>query len=148
MHPSGFDTRAVASDEVATFMSIALGKLTSSVDVRIGEVLAANSFPEKIQFLKDVFAGWISKGRLGGRPSPKRAPGSDRGSAPLEMFWEGAQERPQGGTGAKFVWVTVGAPGGDGEYRSISLKDNQAEKEEDEVEALRQRLESLGGVSK
>lgn len=148
MHPSGFDTRAVASDEVATFMSISLGKLNSSVDARVGEVLAANSFLEKIQFLKDVFAGWISKGRLGGRPSPKRASGSEGASAPLEMFWEGAQECPQGGMGAKFVWVTVGAPGGDGEYRSISLKDKQAEKEEDEVEALRQRLEFLGSVSK
>lgn len=145
MHPSGFDTRAVASDETATFMSIALGKLTSSVDAQIGEVLAANSFLKKIQFLKDVFAGWINKGRLGGRPSPSRASFSEDGSAPLEMFWEGSQEHPQGGSGGKFVWVTVGAPGGDGEYRSISLpKDRRVEKECDEVEALRQRLQFLG----
>ena len=59
MHPSGFDTRAVASDETATFMSIALGKLTSSVDAQIGEVLAANSFLKKIQFLKDVFINTV-----------------------------------------------------------------------------------------
>ena len=146
MHPSGFDTRAVASDEAATFMSIALGKLTSSVDAQIGEVLAANSFLKKIQFLRDVFAGWISKGRLGGRPSPSRAPFSEDGSAPLEMFWEGSQEQPQGGNGGKFVWVTVGAPGGDGDYRSLSLqKEKRTEKEGDEVvETLRKRLQCLG----
>lgn len=145
MHPSGFDTRAVASDEAATFLSIVHGTLTNSVDERIREVLEANSFLEKIQFLKDVLKGWIKKGRLGGRPTPNQSSASEDGSAPLEMLWEGSQERPQG-SGGKFVWVTVGAPGGDGEYRSISLKEKRSETEHDrEVEALRERLQGLGG---
>lgn len=139
MHPSGFDTRAVASDEASTFLSIAHGKLINSVDERIRDVLEANSFLEKIQFMKDILKGWIKKGRLGGRVPVLTT--TEDGSKPLEMFWEGSQERPQGGSGGKFVWVTVGAPGGDGEYRSISLKD----KHEAEVDALRERLQMMGG---
>lgn len=138
MHPSGFDTRAVASDEAVTFLSIAHGTLNSSLDERIKDVLEANSFLEKIQFMKDVLKVWIKKGRLGGRSSPAA---SEDGS-PSEMFWEGSQERPQGGSGGKFVWVTVGAPGGDGEYRSISLKEKRSD---GEVDTLRDRLERLGG---
>lgn len=115
MHPSGFDTRAVASEEAAIFLAIAQGTFAGSVDERIREILDANSFLQKIGFIKDVLKGWIRHGRLGGRPSQH------------EIYWEGAQERPQpGGPGGKFVWVTVGSPGGDGEYRAISLKPGES----------------------
>jgi hypothetical protein len=53
MHPSGFDTRAIASDEAATFISIANGSSSNSVEERIREILDANSFMEKIGFMKD-----------------------------------------------------------------------------------------------
>ncbi|KAL4969415.1 uncharacterized protein BDV14DRAFT_165910 [Aspergillus stella-maris] len=140
MHPSGFDTRAVVSDEIATFLGIAYGTSTSSLDDRIREVLDANSFLQKIGFIKDVLKSWIRQGRLGGRASPERAG--------TEMFWEGSQERAQvnGGGSSKFVWVTVGAPGGDGEYRSVSLRDKKSSSapESEEVEALHERLRAAG----
>ncbi|KAI9369399.1 hypothetical protein BJX61DRAFT_519779 [Aspergillus egyptiacus] len=139
MHPSGFETRAVVSDEVATFLSIAYGTSTSSLDERVGEVLDANSFLQKISFIKDVLKGWIRHGRLGGRSSTD--------GVATEMFWEGAQERHSGSSGgSKFVWVTVGAPGGDGEYRSVSLKDNSSSAGEggQEMETLKERLRSAG----
>lgn len=141
MHPSGFDTRAVVSDEIATFLSIAYGTSVSSLDERIRDVLDANSFLQKISFIKDVLKSWIRQGRLGGRPSPER-PGAD-------MFWEGAQERGQasGGGSSKFVWVTVGAPGGDGEYRSVSLRDKKSSStgvDDQEIEGLMERLRLAG----
>ncbi|KAL4786606.1 hypothetical protein BJX76DRAFT_320804 [Aspergillus varians] len=142
MHPSGFDTRAVVSDEIATFLSIAYGTSAGSLDDRIREVLDANSFLQKIGFIKDVLKNWIRQGRLGGRPSPERLG--------AEMFWDGAQERSQssGGGSSKFVWVTVGAPGGDGEYRSVSLRDKKgsssAGEGDKEVEALKERLRLAG----
>ncbi|KAL4985890.1 hypothetical protein BDW68DRAFT_198530 [Aspergillus falconensis] len=140
MHPSGFDTRAVVSNEIATFLSIAYGTSTSAMDDKIKEVLDANSFLQKIAFIKDVLKGWIRQGRLGGWPSAEK-PGT-------ETFWEGLQERPQasGGGSSKFVWVTVGAPGGDGEYRSVSLRDKKGSSagENDEMEALRERLRLAG----
>ncbi|KAL4861333.1 hypothetical protein BDV12DRAFT_180424 [Aspergillus spectabilis] len=141
MHTSGFDTRAVVSDEVATFLSIAYGTSASSLDDRIREVLDANSFLQKISFIKDVLKSWIRQGRLGGRSSPDRAA--------TEMFWEGAQERAHssGGGSSKFVWVTVGAPGGDGEYRSVSLRDKKSSSAGDvdqEIEALKERLRLAG----
>ncbi|KAF9894610.1 Cell cycle serine/threonine-protein kinase cdc5/MSD2 [Aspergillus nanangensis] len=100
MHPSGFDTRAVASDEAGTFLSIAYGTGVSAMDERIHDILEANSFLQKISFIKDVLKGWIKHGRLGGRAS-----GSSVGSN--EMFWEGSQERSHTGGGGKYVWVTV-----------------------------------------
>ncbi|KAL4925516.1 uncharacterized protein BDV17DRAFT_272085 [Aspergillus undulatus] len=140
MHRSGFDTRAVVSDEIATFLSIAYGTSGGALDERIREVLEANSFLQKISFIKDVLKNWIRHGRLGGQASLDR-PGT-------EMFWEGSQERAQanGGGSSKFVWVTVGAPGGDGEYRTVSLRDNKSSsaEESEEVEALRERLRSAG----
>ncbi|KAL4914609.1 hypothetical protein BDW62DRAFT_190189 [Aspergillus aurantiobrunneus] len=141
MHPAGFDTRAVVSDEIATFLSIVYGTSASSLDERIREVLDANSFLQKIGFIQDVLKNWIRQGRLGGRPSPEKAG--------AEMFWEGAQERAQSSSGgsSKFVWVTVGAPGGDGEYRSVSLRDKKsssAGEGDDEMEALKERLRSAG----
>ncbi|KAF4151769.1 hypothetical protein CNMCM6936_003545 [Aspergillus lentulus] len=139
MHPSGFDTRAVASDEATAFLSIAHGSTMSSVDERIRDVLEANFFLEKISFIKEVMKSWVKHGRLGGGPS------QDQTSADAsKMLWEGIQERAQLG-GGKFVWVTVGAPGGDGEYRSISLKEKETEGRENdpEMEPLRERLRAL-----
>ncbi|KAJ5818822.1 hypothetical protein N7474_004413 [Penicillium riverlandense] len=144
MHPSGFDTRAVASDEAATFISISQGETVNAIDDRIREILDANSFTQKISFIKDVLKVWIKYGRLGGRPSSKGSSASE----PSEMFWQGNQERPQpGGHGTKFVWVTVGAPDGDGEYRSIVIKDNDEKRaemdHEKEMELLKERFRAM-----
>ncbi|XRM44956.1 Cell cycle serine/threonine-protein kinase cdc5/MSD2 [Aspergillus tubingensis] len=142
MHPSGFDTRAVTSDEVATFLGIAYGTGASSADERVRDILDANSFLQKINFIKEVMKGWVKQGRLGGRPTHDKASGA---ASPMELFWEGSQERAAGGSGSKFVWVTVGAPGGDGEYRSVSLRERRSDAEEDrEADALRERLRMLG----
>lgn len=152
MHPSGFDTRAVASDEAATFCSIVNGNAVNSVEDRIREILDANSFTQKVSFIKDVLKGWIKHGRLGGRPLPNRS-SSGEGSVPPEMFWQGTQERSQtGGHGTKFVWVTVGAPDGDGEYRSVMLKESDREQTEKravmdvdkEMDMLKERLRAMG----
>ncbi|KAJ5887238.1 hypothetical protein N7504_011285 [Penicillium tannophilum] len=149
MHPSGFDTRAVASDEAATFLSIVNGESLNSIEDRIREILDANSFLQKVSFIKDVLKVWIKHGRLGGRPMSRSAPGD----VPPEMFWQGTQERSQSGsTGTKFVWVTVGAPDGDGEYRSVVLKEGDKEKPEKraamdvdkEVDMLKERLRAMG----
>lgn len=153
MHPSGFDTRAVASDEASTFLSIANGESLNSIEDRIREILDANSFVQKISFIKDVLKVWMKNGRLGGRP-PSRSVGDE--SATPEMFWQGTQERAQtGGHGTKFVWVTVGAPDGDGEYRSVMLKESDREKAErpekkrgmdldKEMDLLKERLRVMG----
>ncbi|KAJ5114422.1 hypothetical protein NUU61_000181 [Penicillium alfredii] len=152
MHPSGFDTRAVASDEATTFLSIVSGESLSSVEDRIREILDANSFAQKINFIKDVLKVWIKYGRLGGRPSAAEPPSGEQSTTP-EMFWQGTQERAQpGGHGTKFVWVTVGAPNGDGQYRAIVLKDGDREKMEKrasadydkEMDMLKERLRALG----
>ncbi|KAJ5766139.1 uncharacterized protein N7511_003755 [Penicillium nucicola] len=151
MHPNGFDTRAVASDEAATFLSIANGDSVNSVEDRIRDILDANVFTEKIAFIKDTIKVWIKNGRLGGRPSSAEIPSADP-STPTEMFWQGTQERSQPNTpGTKFVWVTVGAPDGDGQYRSIMLKDSDRERltkrastdYEKEMDALKDRLRAL-----
>ncbi|KAJ5118067.1 hypothetical protein N7448_004286 [Penicillium atrosanguineum] len=151
MHPSGFDTRAVASDEAATFLNIANGDSANSVEDRIREILDANSFVQKISFIKDVLKGWIKHGRLGGRPLTNYTTAD--GSVPPEMFWQGVQERSQTGShGTKFVWVTVGAPDGDGEYRSVLLKEGDREKVEKraamnvdkEMDLIKERLRVLG----
>ncbi|KAL4893260.1 hypothetical protein BDV59DRAFT_177889 [Aspergillus ambiguus] len=143
MHPSGFDTRAVASDEVGTFLGIAYSTGSSAIDERLQDILDANSFLQKVGFIKEVFKRWIKQGCLGGRPQ-EQALLSDGYSASSQMFWEGSQERVQSGGGGKFVWVTVGAPGGDGEYRSISLKEKKETDYGHEVDALRERLRMLG----
>lgn len=40
-----------------------------------------------------------------------------------DLFWDGPQEKTwEGPPGGKFVWVSVGAQGGDGEYMSVVLK--------------------------
>jgi hypothetical protein len=72
---------------------------------------------------------------------------------PREMFWQGTQERSQPNTpGTKFVWVTVGAPDGDGQYRSVMLKDSDRERVakrastdyEKEMDLLKDRIRALG----
>jgi hypothetical protein len=148
MHPAGFDTRAVASDEAATFLSIANGDSVNSTEDRIRDILDANSFIQKIAFIKDTLRVWIKFGRLGGRP-PSIDSTSD--SMPNEAFWQGTQERPQPKSpGTKFVWVTVGAPDGDGHYRSVMFQDGprvekRVEMEYDqEMDRLKDRLRALG----
>lgn len=154
MHPSGFDTRAIASDEASTFLSIANGASLTSIEDRLREILDANSFIQKITFIKDVLNVWMKYGRLGGRPSSRSVSGES--SPAPEMFWQGTQERAQpGGHGTKFVWVTVGAPDGDGEYRSVILKETDKEKAEKpekrrgvdldkEMDILKERLRVMG----
>ena len=119
---------------------------------RIREILDANCFLEKIEFIKNVLKGWIKHGRLGGRPACNPL-ASAEDSVPQEMFWQGTQERSQNGTqGTKFVWVTVGAPDGDGEYRSIMLKEGEKTRVDkrtkvdydNEMEVIKDRLRVLG----
>lgn len=119
MHPNGYDTRAIASDEAATFLAIARGTTQSSADERVQEILDANSFLSKIDFVRDVLNNWIQSGRLGGWPETSDKNGSEGG--PFDMYWSGTQERSS--SGGKYVWVTVGAPGGDGEYVCRTLGD-------------------------
>lgn len=154
MHPSGFDTRAVASDEAASFLAIASSSPSNTAEEKLREILDANSFMQKIDFVKEVLKGWIKWGRLGGRPPPSANEDNGHVHHPSEVFWEGPQERlSAAGNAGKFVWVTVGAPGGDGEYISISLKPDQEQgregkmnsRQEMEVEAFRERLKALGG---
>lgn len=120
MHPTGFDTRAVASDEAATFLAVASAPPEAATDDGLREVLEANLFLQKMDFVRNVLSGWIRYGRLGGRPRPSGARVDSDGNSytdrPSEIFWDGPQERPSGGNGGKYVWVTVGAQGGDGEY--------------------------------
>ena len=150
MHPSGFDTRAVASDEAATFLSIVNGNAVNAVEARIREILDANSFLQKITFIKDVLRTWIKHGRLGGRPMTAYSAGDN--SMPPEMIWQGTQERSHAVNGAKYVWVTVGAPDGDGEYRSVVLKDTDkpipdpraAMNVDKEMDLLKERLQAMG----
>ncbi|KAE8350149.1 hypothetical protein BDV28DRAFT_139724 [Aspergillus coremiiformis] len=147
MHPSGFDSRSMASDEAGTFLSIAYGSGTSPKDERLRDILEANAFLPKITFMKAVLKGWIKLGCLGERLLADQQSTSNGGSGVGRLFWEGAQERPQvGGSGSRFVWVTVGAPGGDTEYQSISLKKAEHEAA-GEMDDLRERLRRLGAPS-
>ncbi|KAJ5463666.1 hypothetical protein N7475_008610 [Penicillium sp. IBT 31633x] len=150
MHPAGFDTRAVASDEATTFLSIANGDSLNSTEDRIRDILDANAFIQKIAFIKDTLRVWIEFGRLGGRPPSVESSGQ---SMPDEAFWQGTQERSQPDSpGTKFVWVTVGAPDGDGNYRSVVLKDSDRERgsartgmeHDKEMDLLKDRLRALG----
>ena len=149
MHPAGFDTRAVASDEAATFLSIANGDSVNSTEDRIRDILDANAFIQKVAFIKDTLRVWIKFGRLGGRPP---SVDSSPDSMPAEAFWQGTQERPQPKSpGTKFVWVTVGAPDGDGHYRSVMFQDGSREVEkrvgleyDKEMDRLKDRLRALG----
>lgn len=186
MHPSGFDTRAVACDEIGTFLDAAASNMSDSgrapMDERLNGILHANSFLDKIQFVNSVLEGWVDGGRLGEMPPPSAStcslPSSSSGSLSSAansgekdslFFWDGVQEgstlgtssgsssgssnsKPRGTT--KFVWVTVGAQGGDREYLSMSLdlpldlrprRNNSEPKKESEPDEqiLRDRLMNL-----
>ncbi|KAJ5900002.1 hypothetical protein N7495_004746 [Penicillium taxi] len=141
MHPAGFDTRAIASDEAATFLNITQGEPMNSVEQRIREVLDANAFLQKISFIKQVIQCWIKFGRLGGRPPSSRSAPDE---IPHEMYWQGTQERPNPGHGTKFVWVTVGAPDGDGEYCAVLMKEDEIEQQTDkEMDMLKDRMRAM-----
>ena len=73
MHPFGFDTRSVVSDETSTFFTMLSGinnrdGYGASGD-RLREILDTNSFREKIEFIKETLGNWVRQGRLGGRSS-------------------------------------------------------------------------------
>ncbi|PGH14736.1 PLK protein kinase [Helicocarpus griseus UAMH5409] len=139
MHPAGFDTRAVISENLETYLAALSGHPTHPSGIsasRFSDILEANSFREKMDFVIQVLNCWLGSRRLGSRVVRHQAPSatSDR-TVPDEltfkrgyrgeMFWNGSQEKswilPMG---SKFVWVTVGAHGGDGEYFAVQLKGN------------------------
>ncbi|KAL1960997.1 hypothetical protein VTO42DRAFT_4885 [Malbranchea cinnamomea] len=201
MHPNGFDTRTGISEDASVFLSALSGNtecppvcgISSS---RFRDILEANSFREKVDFIEDVLTSWIRNGRLGGRitsafskyasrtssnssisstsasmatlrsnttgslssASSTAALTSVAGSAPsrsvspcndAELFWDGPQERTwEGASGGKFVWVSVGAQGGDSEYMSVVLKGASGVGEVqcggvEAQDALKERLKAL-----
>lgn len=142
MHATGFDTRAVVSDDISTYIA-ALQKTGSPSAAQLREVLEANAFLEKIDFICHVMASWGRAGRLGAQvlpyagpnsastpaptPTPAPAPGGAKEEKVGEIFWAGAQEKTwvsssPSSAGCKFAWVTVGAHGAESEYLSVSLK--------------------------
>jgi hypothetical protein len=126
MHTSGFDTRAVTSAEAATLMAIADASNVATsgpfADHRLRDILEANYFLSKMEFVREVLSGWIQWGRLGGRPSAAAlSPATLANLHPddySEISWRGSQERTT--SSGKYVWVTVGAQDGDGEYIALS----------------------------
>ncbi|KAK2737634.1 Cell cycle serine/threonine-protein kinase cdc5/MSD2 [Onygenales sp. PD_40] len=143
MHPAGFDTRAVISENIDTYLAALSGcnvhpsGLTYS---RFCDILQANAFREKIDFAKRVLGSWLAHKRLGARvvlEKPYSTTGNALSDGSLadgltskrgyrgEIFWDGAQEKSwMSPSGGKFVWVTVGAHGGDSEYVAVLLKEN------------------------
>ncbi|PGH10369.1 PLK protein kinase [Blastomyces parvus] len=143
MHPAGFDTRAVISENLNTYLSALSGHpihpsgISSS---RFCDILEANAFRDKFDFVQQVLWSWFESKRLGSRVLLRKSLSATMDTGPDkkipdnltskrgyrgEIFWDGAQEKswmtPSGG---KFVWVTVGAHGGDGEYFAVQLKSN------------------------
>ncbi|WEW59303.1 Cell cycle serine/threonine-protein kinase cdc5/MSD2 [Emydomyces testavorans] len=177
MHPSGFDTRAVITDSACNYFSSLFGEreLTSTARKdKFQEILEANSFREKIDFIIEVLESWIANGRLGGRilarssstssvsssqtsmsrtlstastyPTSLSAGNFDMSHNSTDMFWYGPQEKTWAApAGGKFVWVTVGAQGGDTKYMSLSLKsDGEIESTgTEEVVELKNKLKAL-----
>ncbi|OAX81111.1 PLK protein kinase [Emergomyces africanus] len=145
MHPAGFDTRAVISENLNTYLAALSGHAVNPSGIssnRFCDILEANAFREKLEFVQQVLGSWFENKRLGCRValqktlSASKATSSDkaipegltsRRGYRGEIFWDGAQEKswmtPSGG---KFVWVTVGAHGGDSEYFAVQLKGNSA----------------------
>ncbi|PGH26757.1 PLK protein kinase [Polytolypa hystricis UAMH7299] len=149
MHPSGFNTRETMSNEIGEFFALlSTSSPLSPIDTRLCDILEANAFLKKIDFVKEVLDAWVQGGRLGCRVfsniSGSASSFASSNSATLvasqsstftgsryeghpdnrgELFWDGAQDRtwlaPSGG---KFVWVTLGAQGGDREYAAVLLK--------------------------
>ncbi|OAT00614.1 PLK protein kinase, variant [Blastomyces dermatitidis ER-3] len=143
MHPAGFDTRAVISENLNTYLAALSGHpihpsgISSS---RFCDILEANAFRDKLDFVQQVLRSWFESRRLGNRVLLRNTSSTTINTGPDktipdnltskrgyrgEIFWDGAQEKswltPSGG---KFVWVTVGAHGGDGEYFAVQLKGN------------------------
>ncbi|KAF3480859.1 cell cycle serine/threonine-protein kinase CDC5/MSD2 [Arthroderma uncinatum] len=151
MHPSGFDTRTVISEPASAYLSSISGLPTRVPGIsseRFRDILEANSFPKKLEFIATVIECWAKNGRLGGKVSVS-APSANGStlskSAHLgsissasdvndpikctsaDLFWDGAQEKSwASASGSKFVWVSVGAQGGDGDYMSVKLQANKA----------------------
>lgn len=178
MHPSGYDSRAVTTDLASNYFASLFGERSTgsnSTKDKFQDILEANSFREKMDFIIEVLESWIANGRLGGRIMARSSSLSSTSSfqtsssrsvsststyptsvsagnlgamsqSSADMFWFGAQEKswtaPSGG---KFVWVTVGAQGGDSKYMSISLKSGGEIEAvgEEEVAELKDRLKSL-----
>ena len=59
-------------------------------------IIIANELPAKVAFVKDIVAIWCKAGGLG------------RMTGQRDLKWEGMSEK-----GGKYVWVTIGAYGGD-----------------------------------
>ncbi|KAI5285781.1 Cell cycle serine/threonine-protein kinase cdc5/MSD2 [Ascosphaera aggregata] len=124
MHPSGFETRAVACDDVSTyFAALQKGQEAPS---KLSDVLEANAFPEKVDFIRTVLESWTRSRKLGAQVMPPYSHQMSRKVVGMgEIFWEGAQEKTWiGPTGSKFVWVTVGAHDGDNEYLAVTFRRN------------------------
>lgn len=211
MHPSGFDTRSGISEDAYTFLETLTGSAAGDCQpvsdistARFREILEANSFRDKMDFIEDVLTSWVRNGRLGGRitsglsrysssssfsrvasassassagttssTATTRSNGTGSLSSTLstaptslgscehpqlqragtELFWAGAQEKSwESPSGGKFVWVSVGAQGGDGEYMSLVLKGNSGTGEVQCVGAeaqdeLTERLKALASAS-
>ncbi|EEH46924.1 PLK/PLK1 protein kinase [Paracoccidioides brasiliensis Pb18] len=143
MHPAGFDTRAVISENMNTYLAALSGGTAHPSGIsssRFRDILEANSFHEKINFVKQVLESWVGNGKLGSQVvlqkpistarttiSGKFIPNAliSKQDYRGEVFWDGAQEKSwMTASGGKFVWVTVGAQGGDGEYFAVQLKGN------------------------
>ncbi|KAK2865202.1 hypothetical protein FQN49_003805 [Arthroderma sp. PD_2] len=150
MHPSGFDTRTVISEPASAYLSSISGlptKVPGISSERFRDILEANSFPKKLEFIVTVIECWARNERLGGRVS---VPASSTNGSTLpksttlgsmsstsdvndpikctsaDLFWDGAQEKSwASAAGSKFVWVSVGAQGGDGDYMSVKLQANE-----------------------
>ncbi|KAI2211200.1 Cell cycle serine/threonine-protein kinase cdc5/MSD2 [Ophidiomyces ophidiicola] len=180
MHPNGFDTRAVITDSASNYFASLCGlsaPMSGSGKERFQDILEANSFRDKIDFIIEVLESWIENGRLGGRIISKSSSISSTASFQTtltrtfsttstfpsaltaisagnldmshnssDMFWCGPQEKSWAApSGGKFVWVTVGAQGGDSEYMSLSLKNDgkiEAVGAEEAME-LKDRLKAL-----
>ncbi|KAM5468275.1 Cell cycle serine/threonine-protein kinase cdc5/MSD2 [Microsporum audouinii] len=132
MHPSGFDTRTVISEPASAYLSAIAGLPTRVPGIsseRFRDILEANSFPKKLEFITTVIECWTKNKRLGGRVSTSsvsKVNGAIKCTS-MDLFWDGAQERSwASASGSKFVWVSVGAQGGDGDYMSVKLQMNQA----------------------
>ncbi|EFR05344.1 plk/plk-unclassified protein kinase [Nannizzia gypsea CBS 118893] len=132
MHPSGFDTRTVISELASAYLSSISGVPTRVPGIsseRFRDILEANSFPKKLEFITTVIDCWATNKRLGGRvylSSVSKVNGAIKCTS-ADLLWDGAQERSwASASGSKFVWVSVGAQGGDGDYMSVKLQTNAA----------------------
>lgn len=132
MHQQGFETRAVVSDDISTYFAALQNTTGSTSAAQLREVLQANAFLEKVEFICHVMGSWGRAGRLGAQVPPYPASALGGREQVGEIFWPGMQEKTwvssstssssSPSAGCKFAWVTVGAHGGDGDYFSVSLR--------------------------